>query len=51
MFQIDGFPWLSDTPNRKELEKLNVEQLLYLCKRHRGIKHFLIDFLMKLKKL
>jgi len=37
--------WLSENPTIKELENLNVEQLLIIAKRKKGFKKVLLDFL------
>jgi hypothetical protein len=52
MFRMNGLPWLSDEPDRKELERLNLGQLLTLASRKkRGLKKVLVDYLMTFKKL
>jgi len=37
--------WLPDTPTTKQLERLNVDQLLILARRKQGIKKVLLNFL------
>lgn len=49
-------PWLSSgKPVRKELERLDIETLYFICKRKKRIKYpfkkALIDYLMQLDEL
>jgi hypothetical protein len=37
--------WLSDNPTDKELERLTIDQLLVLCKRKKGLKKVLLNFI------
>ncbi len=37
--------WLSSKPTPNELKKLTIEQLLIICKRKKGFKKILLDFL------
>lgn len=42
---------LSNTPNRKELEKLSIHELYILVKDKKEVKSILVDFLMTKNKL
>jgi hypothetical protein len=37
--------WLSESPTVKELERLNVDQLLLIAKGKKGLKKALLEFL------
>ncbi len=37
--------WLSNQPTKKELERLNIDQLLILAKRKKGFKQILLNYL------
>jgi len=37
--------WLQNPPTKKQLEKLNIEQLIIIAKRKRGLKQTLLNFL------
>jgi hypothetical protein len=37
--------WLSENPTTKELERLNINQLLIIAKNKKGFKKVLLDFL------
>ncbi len=37
--------WLSKNPTTKELERLNIDQLLIIAKNKKGLKKVLLDFL------
>lgn len=37
--------WLSKNPTTKELERLNIDQLLIIAKKKKGLKKVLLDFL------
>jgi hypothetical protein len=47
----DKTPFLKSTPNKNELSKLRVSQLVVIAKRYKGLKTILIDFLMSQKEL
>ena len=39
--------WLSDKPKEYELKRLNIEQLVMIAKRKRGLKNILIKLITK----
>lgn len=41
--------WLSKNPTTKELERLNIDQLLMIAKNKKGFKKVLLDFLSGVK--
>lgn len=41
--------WLSENPTNKQLERLNVHQLLMIARNKKGFKKVLLDFLNGVK--
>ena len=41
--------WLSEKPTEKELERLNIDQLLIIAKNKKGLKRVLVSFLCGIK--
>ncbi len=50
MHTING-KWIDAVPNEKELKRLNVDELIRLCKYKRSFKKVLLNYLLSLKEI
>lgn len=50
MHIING-KWVDAVPNEKELKRLNVNELIQLCKYKKSFKKVLLNYLLNLKNI